>query len=156
MLRWGGVLSAAFVLLAGQRAWAQTCLVSSSGVAFGTYAPFAPTGTSSTGTVSVTCQPIAAVGLSYSIQISAGGGGGFNSRSLSAGSGRLAYQLYTSTARNTPWGDGTDGTAIVSDVIQLSLLTTVTRSYTIYGLIPARQMAPPGAYADVLTLMLVY
>ncbi len=156
MRRWGGVVALLLLVLTGRAAWGQTCLVTSTGVAFGTYDPVASTASSITGTVTVTCQPLIAVNLSYQIQVGTGGGGSFSGRALAAGAGRLAYQLYTSAARSVVWGDGSGGTGFVSDTISLSLLVPVSKSYPIYGAIAARQMVPPGSYIDTPTVTVVY
>lgn len=156
MRRWCGGLALLFSLLAARAACAQTCVVASSGLAFGTYDPFAPTAASITGTVSVTCQAVAAIGVSYSIQIGTGGGGTFNTRMLAAGAGRLSYQLYTTTTRGTVWGDGTGGTGVVSDGYLLVALGSTSKNYTIYGTISARQMVPAGMYSDTSTVLIVY
>lgn len=160
MMRRGGcMLKGATVLamlLAGQAARAQTCTVATTGLAFGIYSPFAPTASSITGTVTVTCQALVSLLLAYSIQIGAGSGASFNARVMSAGSGQLSYQLYTNSSRSVVWGDGSGGTGVVSDSYLLTLGSIPSRSYTIYGAVPARQMVPPGAYADTAMLLIVY
>lgn len=156
MRRWVGILALLLLALTGQAARGQTCVVTSTGVAFGTYDPVSPTATSITGTVSVTCQAVASIGLSYSIQIGTGGSGSFTGRALAAGTGRLAYQLYTSAARSAVWGDGSGGTSVVSDAFLLTLLTPTLKTYTIYGAISARQIVPPGSYLDTPAVMVVY
>jgi len=156
MHRWVGILALMLLPLTGQAAWGQTCLVASTGVTFGTYDPFSPTASSITGTVTVTCQALAALNLPYSIQVGTGGGGSFSGRVLAAGAGRLAYQLYTTAARSTIWGDGSGGTGVVSDLISITVLGPTIRPYTIYGAIPARQIAAPGSYTDTPTVMVVY
>lgn len=156
MRRWCGGAALLLSMLAARAACAQTCAVSSSGLTFGTYDPFASTAASITGTVSVTCQAVAAVGLSYSIQIGTGGGGAFSTRMLASGSGRLSYQLYTTTTRSTVWGDGTGGTGVVSDGYLLAALGSNSKTYTIYGSITARQMVPAGVYSDTSAVLIVY
>lgn len=154
--RWCGGLTVLLSVLAARAACAQTCSVASSGLTFGTYDPFASTAASITGTVSVTCQAVVAIGLTYSIQIGTGGGGAFSGRALASGSGRLSYQLYTTTTRSTVWGDGSGGTGVVSDGYLLAALGSNTKTYTIYGSINARQMVPAGAYSDTSTVLIVY
>lgn len=157
MRRWCGGVALLLSMLAARGVSAQTCAVSSSGLTFGTYDPFASTPASITGTVSVTCQAVVALGLSYSIQIGTGGGGGsFNTRMLASGSGRLSYQLYTTSTRSTVWGDGTGGTGVVSDGYLLAALGSVSKSYTIYGSIIAGQMVPAGVYSDISSVLIVY
>ncbi len=149
----GGTL--ALGLLIGPAACAQTCVVAASGLVFGAYDPFATVAAAITGTVSVTCQAAVSTGIVYSIQIGPGGGS-FTARAMAGGAGRLGYQLYTSVARTMVWGDGTSGTGVIGDSYGLSALNPVTRNYTVYGYVPARQLVAPGAYADTVAVMVVY
>jgi spore coat protein U-like protein len=134
-----------------------SCTTSAGGVAFGTYPPFSASPTDSTGTVTVTCTPFL-VGLlvSYTIALSTGNGGNYASRSMSSGVSTLQYQLYTDSARTTVWGDGSAGTAMISDDYTIALLVPVTRNYTVYGRIPALQSASPGAYGDTIVVTVTY
>lgn len=144
------------VMLAGHAARAQICTVAATNVAFGTYDPVNTSALSSTGTLTVTCSATIGLLVSYAIQIGAGGGGGFGARAMSAGVGRLGYQFYTTVGRTAIWGDGTSGTNVVSDGYLLSMLVPVTKPYTVYGVVPARQIVPAGTYTDTAAVLLVY
>ncbi|MBD3828778.1 MAG: spore coat protein U domain-containing protein [Stenotrophomonas sp.] len=134
-----------------------SCTTSASGVAFGTYPPFSASPTDSTGTVTVTCTPLlAGLLVSYTIALSTGSSGNYASRSMSSGVSTLQYQLYTDSARSTVWGDGSAGTATISDSYLLDLLVPKTRNYTVYGRIPALQPASPGAYGDTIMVTVTY
>lgn len=134
-----------------------TCTTSATGVAFGTYAPFNGTPLDSTGTVTVTCTPTL-VGLlvSYSIALSAGSSGSYASRTMLSGTSPMNYQLYTDASRSTVWGDGSGGTAVVSDSYTIALLFPVTRNYTVYGRVPALQAVGPGTYSDSIVVTVTY
>lgn len=127
-------------------------VVAATPVVFGTYSPFSASPVDATGAVAVTC----AVGLavSYSIRIGTGGAGSYNPRRMSAGASTLNYNLYTSAARTTVWGDGSGSTGTISYSTALEVLGL--RSYTIYGRIPSGQNVAAGVYADTLTVTVEY
>lgn len=97
-----------------------------------------------TGTVEVSCGASA----SYTISLSAGFGT-FASRVMTGGASQLDYNLFTDSQRVTVWGDGTAGSTTVS-------ATGTGASYTVYGLIPARQNVPAGSYSDTITVTVTY
>jgi len=121
------------------------CSVTATPIGFGNYLPFSAAPDDSSGSVAVHCTQL--VG-SYAVALNAGlfGGGNFSHRQMSSGADKLGYQLYTTAARTTVWGDGTGGTATVSG----NCFHACNTSYTIHGRIPARQVARPGTYADVI------
>ena len=60
----------------------------------------------------------------------------------------LIYNLYTSAAHTTIWGNGTSGTNTVSGSVTIpSGSLSASRTYTVYGLIGAPQNVSPGAYS---------
>ena len=129
------------------------CTLSSLGVVFGNYLPTAAS--PATGQVSVTC--LLSLGSSASVAYSlafSSGNGSYSNRQLSLGGSHLAYNLYTTSAGNIVWGDGTAGTGTVSDSYTLTLATV--RNYQIYGSIPANQNVPAGSYADTITVTISY
>jgi len=161
--RWRTIRALALLVLlaytapAVQASLLVSCTTSASGVAFGSYAPFSASPTDSAGTVTVTCTPFL-VGLlvSYTIALSTGNGGSYASRAMSNGLSPLQYQLYTDPARTTVWGDGSAGTATISDGYTIALLAPVTRNYTVYGRIPALQPVSPGTYVDTIMVTVAY
>jgi spore coat protein U-like protein len=132
------------------------CSISTSGVSFGAYDVFSPAPLDGSGAISVSCTGlVASVLVSYELLLSPGGSGGYLSRTLSNGSGQLSYNLYTDSARTSVWGDGSSGTAKVSDGYLLGLFT-VTKDYPVYGRIPALQNAAVGGYADTIVVTVNY
>jgi spore coat protein U-like protein len=123
---------------------AATCTVTITNLAFAAYDVFSKTKTTSTGKVKVKCNVLD----TYTISLSAGFGT-FTSRVLESGSDQLDYNLYTNSAHTTIWGDGTSGTSTVS-------ATSTGATYTVYGLIPARQNVPVGTYSDTITVTVTY
>jgi len=135
---------------------ALSCTVSAGNHAFGSYSPFSPSTVDSASTVQVSCSAtIIAVLVSYDIQLSTGQSGTYSPRRMASGSNNLLYNLYTNSARTTVWGDGTAGTSIVSDSY-LVVIGTTARNYSVYGRVPALQNAPPGSFADTITVTLNY
>lgn len=133
-----------------------SCSVSALPVVFGSYNPISSTNTDSTGTVNVTCSALVIFSTSYSIQLGTGGSGNFSSRSMLGLSGmNLNYNLYTTSARITIWGDGTASTSTISDSYT-ALLLSETRGYTVYGRIPAAQVVNASSYTDSVVVTVVY
>lgn len=134
-------------------AWAllQNCTVSAVPVSFGIYNPLAGAPTTATGTVTVNCT----VGLlgSWTVELSSGNSGNFATRRMTNGGSSLSYNLYTSAAYVSVWGDGTGGTSVDSGS---SLLGMTNSSYTVYGRIPAGQDAAAGTFTDTIVVTLNY
>lgn len=178
--RRGALLVAALFLLGSlsfipQAAWAtSSCLgtltvtVSATGVTFGNYDVMNAAATPGTGstTVSATCNfsnlPFT---VSYSTALSTGGSGSFTPRSMAAGAPTLQYNLYTTAALTTIWGDGTGGTQTVSDTINgtcqnqffgFGINCSGSQRDTMYGNIPALQDVVPGSYTDNITVTVTF
>src|SRR6266550_2205534 len=133
---------------------AATCEVSTSCTAFGAYESIRAGDRDTSGTLSVTCSGVPGEAVSYSIQLSAGGGT-YANRKLSGPGTALSYNLYTDGARSQIW-DGSNSTSIVTDSYTLSVSPT-TRSYTIYGRIPGGQtQAVASMYSDSIVVTLAY
>lgn len=130
------------------------CTVSSSGIAFGSYNPFATSPDDATGTIVLNCSAGSGSGA-YGVALSVGGGGSYAARRMSSGSNLMAYQVYTSAARTTIWGNGTPGTAAVSAGDNRPQVGGST-SLTVYGRIAAQLVVAPGSYTDVLTITVNY
>ena len=146
------LLLAALCVLAPAAARAANCTISGTGVAFGTYVPSSASPTDNTGTVTVTCILGLLGTVSYSIALNAGvnSGGSFANRRMSNGANFLLYQLYTNSTHTTVWGDGTGGTATVSDNYNCVLGCNRSLNYTVFGRIPALQWPKPGFYSDTI------
>lgn len=134
-----------------------TCSVSSSTtVSFGSYNPVSGAALNGTGSFSVTCSAlIAGLNVSYVMALNAGQYGTFAARQMNNAGSLLSYNLYTTSALTTVWGDGTAGTSTKSDSYILSLLSN-TITYTVYGSIPGSQNVPTGTYTDTITVTVTY
>ena len=153
---WSGAGLVVAVLLWSGVARAQQCVASTTGLSFGVYNPLSATPTTITGMVTVNCQATVSLFVSYTIQIGAGSGGSFMTRSLSAGSYKLGYQIYTNSGLTSIWGDGSSGTNTIGDGYTLSVIAPVIRTYTVYGRIPALQNVGVGSYLDMLQVLVTY
>jgi spore coat protein U-like protein len=127
-----------------------SCDVQATNLAFGAYSPSAGSAHNGTSTISVYCT----VGTGYSLGLDVGtGGGGFSARKMTAGSNEISYNLFTSAARTTVWGDGTASTGTVSGT-GAGLFSAV--SHTVYGQIGINQDSAPGTYTSTITVTLTF
>jgi spore coat protein U-like protein len=143
----------ACALLAGATQAHAVCVgsivVTTTPVQFMNYDPVSFTPKTATGNINVKCSVVSLL-QSYTVSLSAGPGNGYGNRQLVNGSHRLDYNLYTSNTYQYIWGDGTGGTQRVRFDAFLQLLSSV--DHTVYGLIPARQDRPAGAYAATISV----
>jgi len=153
------LLSFCIMILAGfdsRPAEAFNCNVTVTSLPFGSYNIFSPTPLDSTANLNVTCNippqhPQAP--LPVAVSLSAGNSGGFAQRWLqSAGPDNLRYNLYTSAAFSTIWGDGGGSSSIVT----AQVTSASPYNGTIFGRIPAQQNVRPGSYSDTITLTIDY
>lgn len=104
-----------------------------------------------TGTLSVACTNNDA----YTITLSAGGGTGASvaDRRMTKGGGteQVKYQLYTNAARTIPWGDGTNGTSVVS-----AFGTGSNQGLIVYGRVPPQTTPSAGTYTDRIVATITY
>lgn len=94
-------------------------------------------------------------GASYSIALNAGVGVGANvaarRMTRSAGGQTVTYQLYADANRTQLWGDGTNGTTVVS-----RSGTGAVQTIPVYGRVPQQVTPQAGAYADTVTATITY
>lgn len=165
MIRFVGLIAAALLFLgvAGTPQPAQAacnglagcaCTASTTPVAFGAYNMLSTTPTTSTGQIQVDCIMLLALAGSFEVRLSGGGSGDVNARAMANGASRLGYNLYTTSAYNQVWGDGTQGAVAVSQGL-LGLLASRT-TVTVYGRIPAGQNVASGSYTDTIIVTIVY
>jgi spore coat protein U-like protein len=131
-----------------------SCSASASGVSFGNYDPLSATATDSTGTVTVACTFVGSITGSYDISFNQGMTGTYAARALTKTPSILTYNLYTTTARNQVWGDGTAGTQKVTGTL-FGILAN-TQNFNVYGRIPAGQNVPGGVYNDTIVVTVAY
>ncbi len=131
-----------------------SCIVSTTPVAFGDYNPVAATAVTAEGSVVVTCSN----GTSYQVGLDAGSGTGATVASRvmdDAGAGVLTYGLYTDANWTTAWGNTVDIDTYSDPVLTLG--SGESQSHTIYGQINAGQnTVPKGNYTDTVNVTVSY
>jgi spore coat protein U-like protein len=128
------------------------CLVSATALNFGGYdGTAAKAGTSD---IKVRCSS----GTTYVVGLSTGGGT-YTQRLLSGpGTNKLQYNLYTTLAASTIWGDGSTGTGTMGGTGG-GMAIANEATYTVFGQLPDNpfnQGAPSGVYNDSITVTVTY
>lgn len=123
------------------------CVVVALPMVFGNYTPTAASDAQAD--LTVTCTP----GTAFTISLDRGTGVGATvaQRAMTFLTNTLNYSLFTTTARNVIWGDGTAGTSTVTGTG-----TVLPQLITVYGRAPASQNTAPGVYLDLVTVTLTY
>ncbi|RAP59344.1 spore coat U domain-containing protein [Oleiagrimonas sp. MCCC 1A03011] len=158
--RWFALLALACLAFAPGRAHAALCgtvltpiSASATAVNFGNYDPGGGSAVQASGTITVRCSLLIDVLPSFTVSLSRGQSTTYFPRTMLSGAHALSYNLYTSSALATVWGDGSGGTSTVtnSGVLQVGSL-----NLTVYGAIPTGQYVNPGSYADSITVTVTY
>lgn len=152
------------VLLAGAgAAQAGDCMISATPISFGPYDPITTaTPIDSSGSIRVDCDPTtfgeALFGVFVTISLSQGSSGTYAARTLrQAPASILQYNLYTTAARATVWGNGSGGTQTVGGGVGGIFSGQPTpRSFPVYGRIPAGQDPRLGLHSDTITVAVVF
>jgi spore coat protein U-like protein len=136
----------------------KACAVGATNINFGSYTPGAGALTGNS-TISVKCTK----STPYTVALNAGttGGGAFTQRLLAYGAETLQYNLYTSAAFATVYGDGSGTTGTGSG--NGTGLGAAAQTYTAFGQLvdsAANQNAAPNAgattYSDTITVTVTY
>ena len=126
------------------------CTVSAGSIDFPDVNPLSGSNVNGSGTFSITCTN--GTGWTAAADIGAGSGASFATRRMTSSGTTLNYNLYTSGSYGTVWGDGSASTAMLSGTG-----TGTAQSTTVYGRVPSGQTtAPPGAYADSVSITITY
>jgi len=130
-----------------------TCATTATALAFPAYTPGGGA-IAQTSTVSVKCTKNSA----YTVALNGGSttGGSVAQRLMSSGGNTLQYNLYTTAAHATVWGDAS-GTSVTQTGTGAGVATA--NVLTVYGQVPdstANQLAVPGAYSDTITVTVSY
>jgi spore coat protein U-like protein len=143
----------AAVLLALMSAPAGACTISAVGVAFGAYNPQSAANDDGTGTVNLACPPSV---MAPVVALSKGGSGTYSPRRMAGGAFNINYNLYTTAARTTIWGDGTGGTVTLT--LTGGTVSGGVRNFsrTIFGRAPGSQNVGAGAYSDTIALTVTF
>lgn len=150
----GLVFMSALALPAMVRA-APTCTVTTTGINFGVMNFQNLADVDSTGTVEIACNN---PNISYAVLISSGAGT-YAQRRMSANGHGLGYNIFTSSAYTSVWGDGTGGSITVSGTVSSNTNGQNNRGlHTLYGRIPLASIreAYSASYTDVLSVTITY
>ena len=126
------------------------CTISTSALAFGSVNTISGANVDGAGGLSITCTN----GTAWSAGAGLGGGTGasFANRRMTAGANLLNYNLYTSAARTTVWGDGSGGTGLLAGTG-----SGAVQAVTVYGRVSSGQTSvPAGSYADTVAVTVTY
>jgi spore coat protein U-like protein len=133
---------------------AATCTVNAVAMSWGQVDSLRMGTIESTGNITVACIGMPGESVRYSLLLGAGQSGRFGARRLESAQGPgPGYNLYIDPARTLVWGDGSAGTAMISDVFTL-IGHSISRSHTVYGRLIGRPDARAGAYSDSILVTL--
>jgi spore coat protein U-like protein len=141
---------------------AGTCsaTVSTAVLPFGNYDPNSGTAKDVASTVTVSATVFGAsllTTIGYTISLSTGVSGSISDRRMTGGSGgpSLGYNLYTTSNRDVVWG--TNSVTDSLSAIAILLGTPISKTYTVYGRVAARQYVSSGTnYADTIVVTVNY
>jgi len=130
----------------------KTCSVAANPLGFGNYTPGAGALAANT-TVNVKCSKT----TPFTVTLNGGSttGGAIAQRLMTNGTDTLQYNLYTTAAFATLFGDGTTGVGVAG--VGTGLATAV--AVNVYGSLPdnvANQAVSTGAYADTINVTVTY
>lgn len=121
------------------------CTISALPLAFGNYSSVLLSANTS---VTIACTAT----TPYNIGLDLGTGTGATTalREMTNGTNTLGYELFSDAAHSVQWGP-IIGTNTVS-----GSATGLPTNLTVYGVIPAGELAVPGAYLDTVTATITY
>lgn len=154
MLRFFILLAAGCSSLIATPAWAASCRVTVTPLAFGTYDIFLMTAKGATAQATIICNNKEVDPATVQFTLSAGGSGSYGQRRMTGSGGGLPlnYNVYSDAGLSTVLGDGSGGSTAPTNLV----FKTLTWIITLYGSIPPRQSVLTGTYSDSLTATILY
>ena len=140
--------TAAWLAVSSHSSFAEhsACALSVTSVNFGAYSVFSLSPNNiSGGGITITCTN--SNGDPFDVTLSTGQSNNYASRVMVSGVNTLNYNLYTSAARTSVWGDGTGGSSV------MAADKDHTTTLSVFGQIPAGQDASVGIYTDRITVV---
>jgi spore coat protein U-like protein len=130
-----------------------TCSATAATLAFPNYTPGAGAQIGNT-SISVKCTK----NTPFTVALNAGSttGDAFAQRLMGSGANTLQYNLYTTAALATIFGDGTGGTGTIAGT---GLGVATANTVQVFGQVPdsaTNQAAVPGSYSDTITVTVSY
>ena len=139
------------------------CTISLSPLAFALYDPIEQTAPlDSSGNVQVACNPTtfaeSLFGVQVTIALGTGSSGSYAARTLrQPPSSVLPYNLYTTAARTTVWGNGTGGTGTVGGAVGGIISGQPNpRGFPVFGRIPPAQDPNVGLHSDTIIVTVTF
>ena len=81
----------------------------------------------------------------------------FSPRRIASGANLIDYDLYTTSAYSSIWGDGTAGTQKISGSVTILLLAGSTKTVVVYGrILGSQSTVKPGVYSDAVLVNVTY
>ena len=130
-----------------------TCSATAAALAFGNYTPGTGALTGNT-TIAVKCTKTTP--FTVALNVGSTAGDSFVQRLMGSGPNTLQYNLFTTAALNTVFGDGTGATATVAGT---GAGIATASNVIVYGQLPdnvTNQASVPGAYTDTITVTVTY
>lgn len=104
-----------------------------------------------TSTITLTCTTNAPYNVGLDAGANASTASDINTRRMTDGSSHyVSYNMYTTTARSTAWGN------TIGSSTQTGTGTGSAQTMTVYGRVPAQTTPPAGNYADTVTVTVTY
>jgi spore coat protein U-like protein len=126
------------------------CTVSTTALAFGSVDTISGADVDSTGSLSIRCTNGTA--WTATAGVGAGAGASYANRRMTSGANLLNYNIYTTAARVTVWGNNAGGTQWIAGTG-----TGAAQAVTVYGRVSAGQTSvPAGAYTDTVAVTITY
>ncbi len=156
------IIMSLWLMIVPVHAWAAACggvlnpiLMVPLPILFSAYHPTSNGDLTGNGTITVTCTVTLGSTLpDFTLGISAGGANSFTPRKMAFLTSTINYNIFTSGAYDTVWGDGTSSTMLQSYNHNDGL---AAKSFTAFGMIPKHQyVLPGGPYLDALTVTISY
>ncbi|HXY97169.1 MAG TPA: spore coat U domain-containing protein [Steroidobacteraceae bacterium] len=134
----------------------KNCTVGATNIVFANYTPGSGVSPAANSTVSVSCTKSTAFTVALNKGTTTGGSIAQRLMTDGAAGDTLQYNLYTTAAFTTVWGDGT-GSSVTQPGTGTGMATPVT--FTAFGQVPdnaTNQAAPPNTYTDTITVTVTY
>jgi spore coat protein U-like protein len=137
-----------------------SCSVNTLPLNFGNYNPLTATALDVATTATITCTTTRLTGSEFAVftsSINKGGAPSFSPRQMrNALNNPLDYNLFTTTARTTIFGDGSAGTSTRFGFGSASRFNPAVITHDIFGRIFASQDVSVGTYSDTLIFTVTF
>lgn len=154
-----GLLTVAILLLMAPEARAQrghitSCVVSATGIAFGT---FSGPRVDSTGSITLLCEGNGNNSNPYTVALSQGVSNSFIDRfMLHSAVDELQYNLYLDSARTVIWGNGAGETGLFTGSLSFPQGRPATAILPVFARVPFQTPPPAGLYADEIIVTVTF